>query len=413
MKALVFKNVGSIGLEEVPDASLQENTDALVTLTRSAICGTDLHLIRGTVPGMVGQHFFKHGTVLGHEGVGIVEAIGPDVKHLAIGDRVIVPSTIACGHCYYCDKKIFSQCDRSNPHGPHAGTAFFGGPITTGPFDGMQAEKVRVPFADAMLIKIPDTISDDQAILLSDILPTSYMAVENAQVQPHDTVAVFGCGPVGQLAIACLKILGVQAVFAIDCVPSRLQMAQNQGAHPINFNEKDPVTELKELTNQRGPTKVIDAVGIDAKQPTCDFFSFIKNFYQRKEFRQEVKKVAPKTCPHDGNWIPGDAPSQVLRWAVEVVAKAGTISIIGVYTPLLNYFPIGKAMGKNLTIRMGNCNHRAYFPQLLEWVERGIFNPLPFITHKLPFDQIVDAYKHFDKRDDGYIKVSLVVNEQI
>lgn len=226
MKALVFKGIGKIVLEDVKEPRIKEQTDALVALTKSAICGTDLHMIRGTIPSM------KKSTILGHEGVGVISKVGKLVKNFKVGDRVIVPSTIACGHCNYCLQGIYSQCDTANPNGPDAGTAFYGGPKESGPFNGMQAEKVRVPFADASLIKIPDTITDDQVILLSDILPTSYMAVEMADIKPTDTVAVFGCGIVGQLAIFCLKQLHPTQIIAIDRVPTRLAQAQEQGAFP-------------------------------------------------------------------------------------------------------------------------------------------------------------------------------------
>lgn len=401
MKALVFKGVGDIRIEEVQDPTLQKPDDAIVRLTRTTICGTDLHFVRGTVPGV------KRGTVLGHEGIGIVEKVGNGVKTVKPGDRVIVVSTIGCGHCSYCKKKLYSQCDQANPEGADAGTAFFGGPESSGSFYGMQAEKVRVPYADVTLVKLPDIVSDDQAILLSDILPTAYMAVEQANVTPDDTVAVFGCGPVGQLVIACLKQKNVARIFAIDRVPYRLKKAEEQGAEIINFDKEDPVKALKKATHNKGPTRIIDAVGIDAEQPRGILHS-LKNIIH-DDFAQERKKVAPKTNPHNGNWVPGNGPSQVLQWAVRAVAKAGTISIIGVYSDLLTTFPIGEAMGKNLTIAMGNCNHRAYFPLLLEWVESGKFDPLFFITQKLPFAQVVEAYKHFDKREDGWLKAVLVV----
>ena len=401
MKALVFKDVGEIALEDVQEPALKNPTDAIVKITMSAICGTDLHFVRGTIADV------KKGTILGHEGVGIVEKVGDQVRTIKVGDRVIVPSTIGCGKCDYCLKELYSQCDNANPNGPDKGTAFYGGPAESGPFNGMQAEKVLVPYADVSFIKIPHDMSDDQAILLSDILPTSYMAVEMADVKPDDTVAVFGCGPVGQLAIACLKKMNVKQIFAIDRVPARLKMAQSQGATVINFDEKDPVKELKKLTHEKGPTKIIDAVGIDAEQPKGSFLADLKNSSEQNEFKEEVKKIAPKTNPHDGNWLPGNGPSQALRWAVKAVAKNGTISIIGVYPELMNSFPIGEAMGKNLTIKMGNCNHRNYIPTLLEWVKNGSFNPLPFITKKIAFKDIVEAYKNFDKRDDNWIKVAL------
>jgi len=399
MKALIFKGPGSIALETVDDPHIQNETDVIVQLTTSAICGTDLHIIRGTIPGVL------PGTILGHEGVGIIESLGSRVQNFAIGDRVIIPSTVGCGVCDYCKQEIYAQCDVSNSKGADAGTVFFGGPVTADSLAGMQAEKVRVPYADANLIKIPDGVTDQQAILLSDILPTAYMAVELADISEHDSVAVFGCGPVGQLVIACLKQRGVEKIFAIDAVPSRLHMAQKQGAQIINFDIQDPVKTLKNMTDDKGPTKIIDAVGIDAEQPKESFIGFFKNFNKRRMFKKEVSAVAPITNIFGKNWIPGNGPSQVLQWAVEAVAKAGTISIIGVYTELLNTFPIGKAMGKNLTLRMGNCNHHKYIPYLLKLVQEGAFDLVPFITQTISLSTIVDAYKHFDRRDEGWLKV--------
>ncbi|MDR3646687.1 MAG: glutathione-dependent formaldehyde dehydrogenase [Candidatus Babeliales bacterium] len=405
MKALVFRGIGNISLEEVKDPVIQDEKDVIVKITVSAICGTDLHLIRGTVQNM------KTDTILGHEGVGIVEEVGSNVQKFKVGDRVIIPSTIGCGHCKYCKQEIYSQCDNANPNGKEAGTVYFGGPKESGPLNGMQAEKVLVPFADANLIKIPNDITDEQVILLSDILPTAYMAVENADIQPDDTVAVFGCGPVGQLVIECLKKYKHKKIFAIDRIKCRLEMAQKNGATIINFDEVDPVKELKNLTNGDGPTKVIDAVGIDAQQPQHGgIINYFKNYSLKKQFSQEVADVAPHRNEDYGNWVPGDGPSQVLQWAVDVVSKNGIISIIGVYVPALRFFPIGKAMGKNLTIRMGDCNHHKYIPKLIQWVQSGEFDSKKFVTQKLPFEMIVDAYKHFDKREDKWIKVILTLN---
>lgn len=401
MKALIFRNIGDIALEDVPDPVIIDQTDAIVRITTSAICGTDLHFIRGTIPGM------RPGTILGHEGVGIIEEIGSEVKNFKIGDRVIIPSTIACGHCRYCDKKIYSQCDNANPNGPDAGTAFYGGPAHSGPFNGLQAEKARIPFADTSFIKLPSTISDDQAILLSDILPTAYMAVEMAEVQKSDTVAVFGCGPVGQLVIACLKLQGVKNIIAIDRVESRLIKAQEQGCHVINFDNEDPVVAIKKMTQGIGADKVIDAVGVDADHAQCCGLEYKKAISNAEEFKKELHDIAPQANPHDGNWYPGSGPSQVLQWLLKAVAKAGRISIIGVYPIELHYFSIGYVVGRNLTIKAGNCNHRAYIPKLLEQVEQGIFNLDSFISHKVMFNDIEDAYKNFDARSDGWIKVAL------
>src|SRR6266478_6427168 len=212
MKAVVFHDIGDIRLEDVKEPKIKEPTDAIVALTASAICGTDLHLIRGTVSGM------QKGTILGHEGVGVVEEIGRAARNLSPGDRVVIPSTIACGNCSYCRAGYYAQCDRANPNGPTAGTAFFGGPKSSGPFDGLQAEKARIPFANVGPVKLPDEVDDDQAILLSDIVPTAYMGAENAQIHPGATVAVFGCGPVGQFVIASAKLFGAGRIIAIDTI---------------------------------------------------------------------------------------------------------------------------------------------------------------------------------------------------
>lgn len=220
MKAIVWHGVGDIRLDEVPEPRIIDPTDAIVRLTASAICGTDLHMIRGTVSEM------QPGTILGHEGVGIIEELGDDVRNFSVGDRVVIPSSIACGTCAYCRQGCYAQCDRANPNGKHAGTAFFGGPASSGPFHGLQAEKARVPFANVGLVKLPEDVTDEQAILLSDIFPTGYFGAELAEITPGDTVAVFGCGPVGLFAIVSAKLLGAGRVLAIDHVPGRLAKAR-------------------------------------------------------------------------------------------------------------------------------------------------------------------------------------------
>jgi threonine dehydrogenase-like Zn-dependent dehydrogenase len=259
MKAVVFHGIGDIRLDEVDDPKISEPTDAIVALTASAICGTDLHMIRGTVSGM------EKGTILGHEGVGIVEEIGSSVRNLSPGDRVVIPSTIGCGNCSYCRAGYYSQCDNANPIGE--GTAFFGGPKSAGSFNGLQAEKARIPFANVGLVKLPEEVDDDQAILLSDIVPTAYMAAENAQIKLSNTLAVFGLGPVGQFCVACPKLFDVGRIIAVDTIPSRLDMAREQGAEVINFNEEDPIKAIKDLTAGIGVDRVIDAVGVDANRP--------------------------------------------------------------------------------------------------------------------------------------------------
>jgi threonine dehydrogenase-like Zn-dependent dehydrogenase len=404
MKAVVFHGIGDIRLEDVREPKRKQPADAIVRLTASAICGTDLHMIRGTMPGM------KPGTILGHEGIGIVEEIGEDVRNLRKGDRVVVPSTIACGSCSYCRAGYYAQCDHANPNGPSAGTAFYGGPKDSGPFDGMQAEYVRVPFAHVNLVKLPDSVSDDQAILLSDIFPTGYMAADIAEIREGDTVAVFGCGPVGQFAIASAMLMGAGRVLAVDHHPSRLEMARRQGAEVINFDEENPVETIQRLTDKIGVDRAIDAVGVDAERPHSGPAAKEAK-KQAAEFDEEVQKIAPKQNPDGPLWQPGDAPSQVLQWAVESLAKAGTLSIIGVYPQQSKTFPIGAAMNKNLTIQMGNCHHRKYIPMILPLVQTGTFDPAKILTQQAPLGSVIDAYHHFDLREEGWIKVMLEPGE--
>ncbi|MCY1019984.1 zinc-dependent alcohol dehydrogenase [Pyxidicoccus sp. MSG2] len=400
MKAVVFHGIGDIRLDEVEEPNIEKPTDAVVRLSASAICGTDLHMIRGTMPGM------KPGTILGHEGVGYVESLGDDVRNFNVGDRVVICSTIACGNCVYCRSGYHSQCNEANPNGPAAGTAFFGGPATTGPFHGMQAEKVRVPFAHVGMVRVPEGVTDEQAILVSDIFPTGYFGAELAGIKNGDTVAVFGCGPVGLFAIASAKLLGAGRVFAIDCHEDRLDLARTQGAEVINFDQEDPVETLKRLTKGIGVDRAIDAVGVDAMHAHHGPAEKVARV-EKAEFKREVKEVAPRTKPDGDNWVPGDAPAQALLWAVDALAKAGTLSIIGVYPQQARTFPIGMAMNKNLTLRMGNCNHRKYVPKLLELVRTGVVDPTSILSHVEPMGSAIDAYRNFDLRKPGWVKVEL------
>jgi threonine dehydrogenase-like Zn-dependent dehydrogenase len=333
-----------------------------------------------------------------------VAQLGSEVRNLDVGDRVIIPSTIACGFCAYCRAGYYAQCDEANPNGRQAGTAFYGGPASTGPFQGLQAEKARVPFAAVNLIKIPDEVSDDQAILLSDIFPTGYFGAELANIKPGHSVAVFGCGPVGQFAIASARLMGAGRIFAVDRVPDRLAMARAQGAETVDFDKEDPVKTIQGLTGGIGTDCAIDAVGVDAECPHHK-----DDPEAAEEFAQQTRKVAPEQHPDGDNWRPGGAPSQVQQWAIEVLAKAGTLSIIGVYTPNDNFFPIGAAMNKNLTVRMGNCNHRRYIPHLLELVRAGDIDPVGIISQQEELKSVIDAYKAFDTRQPGWLKVELLV----
>jgi threonine dehydrogenase-like Zn-dependent dehydrogenase len=400
MHAVVFHGIGDIRLDNVSEPKIEEPTDAIVRITASAICGTDLHMVRGTMPGM------KPGTILGHEGVGVVEEVGRDVRNFRPGDRVVIPSTIACGVCSYCRAGYHAQCDKTNPNGPQAGTAFFGGPMQSGPFHGLQADYARIPFANVGLVKLPDKVSDDQAILLSDIFPTGYFGAKCAEISSGDTVAVFGCGPVGQFAIASAKLLGAGRIFAIDAVPSRLEMAQQQGAEIINFEIEHPVETIHRLTDKIGVDRAIDAVGVDANCPHHGPAAKIEKA-EKKEFERQVKEIAPDANEEGDAFHPGDAPSQALVWATMALAKAGTLSIIGVYPQAVRVFPIGMAMMRNLTLRMGNCHHRHYIPQLLDRVVSGVIDPREVLSQKAPLTSAVEAYKAFDQRKEGWLKVEL------
>ncbi len=400
MRAVVWRGIGDIAVEDVPEPKIEQPTDAIVRPTASAICGTDLHFIRGTMPGM------RKGTILGHEGVGIVEELGPGVRNFRVGDRVVICSTIACGSCVYCRAGYYSQCNEANPNGDE--TAFFGGPESAGGYDGLQAEKARIPFANVGMVKLPDEISDDQAILLSDIFPTGWMAAELAEIKEGNSVVVFGCGPVGQFAIASARLMGAGRIFAVDQVPSRLDMARAQGAEVIDFGKEDPVATLKELLRGTGPDRAIDAVGMDAERPHAG--PVAKKLAQEgkdKELEAEKKRAVPREQPEGDNWHPGDAPSLAMQWAVEALAKAGTLSIIGVYGEANRTFPIGAAMNKNLTMNMGNCNHRRYVQKLIDLVMARAIDPAAILTQHEPLSDAISAYKAFDTRRESWIKVEL------
>jgi len=400
MKAVVFHDIGDIRLENVREPRIEKNEDAIIRITTSAICGTDLHFARGTVGPM------KKGTILGHEAVGVVEEVGKNIRNLNKGDRVIIPSTVACGNCRMCAKGYFSQCDEANPNGSEAGTAFFGGPKDSGPLQGCQAEFVKVPYANHNLVKLPENITDDKAILLSDIFPTAYFGTDIANVGIGDIVVVLGCGPVGQFVIASCKLRGASKIYAIDTISSRLALAKMQGAECIDFNNEDPTEVIRAATKGKMADVVIDAVGVDAICPVHG--SAAKEAaVHKKEFKKELSEIAPKTNIVGKNWIPGDAPSQVLRASVGLAGKCGTISIIGVYPEKANTFPLGRAMNKNLKIVMGNCHHRAYIPKLLQMVQAGLIDPTQILTQREPLINVIEAYKQFDTRQPGWIKVAL------
>lgn len=400
MKAVVFHGVGDIRLDEVAEPKLEGPDDALVRITVSAICGTDLHMVRGTMPGM------EPGTILGHEGIGIVEEVGPAVTNFRPGDRVVVPSTIGCGSCNYCRAGYTAQCDEANPNGRRAGTSFYGGPQMTGAFDGLQAEYARVPYAATNLVRLPDEVGDDDAILISDIYPTGYFGADLAEIREGDIVAVWGCGPVGLFAVISAFQLGATRVFAIDGHRDRLERAQSLGAEIIDFNRENPVEVLVDRTGGIGPDRAIDAVGVDSERPKRG--PAAEATAEKVEaFRRQVAEIAPEAKPDGELWRPGDAPLLAATWAIQSLAKAGTLSIIGVYPPSVEVFPLGLAMNKNLTLNMGNCNHRKYVPRLVEMVEAGVVRPDRVLSHREPLDDVIEAYRQFDLRKPGWIKVEL------
>jgi threonine dehydrogenase-like Zn-dependent dehydrogenase len=398
MKAVVFHGVGDVRVEDVPRPRIQDAQDAIVRVTASAICGTDLHMVRGTISGM------KPGTVLGHEGIGVVEEIGAGVRNFRPGDRVVIPSTICCGYCVYCRAGYTSQCDNANPQGSRAGTAFYGGPAESGSFDGLQAEYARVPFANANLVALPGEITDDQAILLSDVFPTGYFAAKLAEVKAGDTVAVFGCGPVGQFAIASAKLLGAGRIIAVDTVTSRLEAARQLGAEVVDFNAEDPVQSILGLTGDIGVDRAIDAVGVDAYRPQTGPAAR-RAEQEDVHFKRELDEILGDS--RDEHVHPGNAPSQVLVWATEALAKAGTLAIIGVYPSAELYFPLGQAVDKNLAIRMGNCPHRRFIPELIDLVRAGAVDPARVLTQSEPITAAPGAYQAFEQRQPGWLKVKL------
>ncbi|MCU0704697.1 MAG: glutathione-dependent formaldehyde dehydrogenase [Fimbriiglobus sp.] len=385
MKALCWHGNGDVRIDTVPDPKIEHPRDAIIRVTSTAICGSDLHLLDGYMPTM------KPGDVLGHEFMGEVVEVGNAVSNLRKGDRVAVPFCIACGGCYFCSKKCFSCCDTTNPNAElaqqmmgHATAGMFGYSHLTGGYQGGQAEYVRVPYADVGPLKIPDGLSDEKVLFLTDIFPTGWMAAENADIEPGDTVAVWGCGPVGQFAIWSAWAMGAGRVIGIDRVPERLELARTfSKAETIDFSQKDVYQELQAMTNGRGPDRAIDAVGTEA--------------HGGDSFGAVVDRV--KAFLYMGT----DRP-QVLREAIFSVRKAGTVSVPGVYLGFLDHVPFGAAMNKGLTMKMGQTHMHRYMKPLLEKIEKGEIDPSRIITHRAKLDNAPDLYKKFRDKKDGCIK---------
>jgi threonine dehydrogenase-like Zn-dependent dehydrogenase len=378
MLAVSYEGPGRIRMVEKRDPRIEHPNDVIVRVTRATICGSDLHLFHGYVPDT------RVGCTFGHEFTGTVDEVGSSVETLSVGDRVVVPFNIACGTCFYCQRGLTSVCENTNPKSSLVG-GVFGYSHTTGGYDGGQAERVRVPFADVGPMKIPDDLSDEDVLFLSDILPTGYQAAEMGDIRTEDTVVVLGCGPVGLFTQRCALIQGARRVIAVDFNEQRLAFARGYSAvETVDLNEVDDIVlHLRRMTDGRGPDVVIDAVGLEA----CG--SALQSILGKDLMLQA-----------------GAATS--IAWAINAVRPGGTVSIIGVYGPPWNLVPIGAAMNKGLTLRMGQCNVKRYMPHLVDLIRAGHVDPTALITHRFPLDEAPEAYDLFAQRGDGVVKALLI-----
>lgn len=386
MKAVTWCGKHDVRIQDVPDPKLLNPRDAIIKITTTCICGSDLHLYDGYIPTM------QAGDVLGHEFMGEVVELGSEVKNLQKGDRVVVPFTIACGNCYFCKNQFWSCCDNSNPNAwmiekayGFSGSGLFGYSHMMGGYAGGQAEYVRVPFADVGPMKVPDGIPDEKVVFLTDIFPTGYMAAENCDIKDGDVVAVWGCGSVGQFAIRSAYLLGASRVIAIDSVPERLHMAEDAKAKTINMDDEYIYEKLKEWTGGRGPDACIDAVGLEAHGATLDAWLDLA----------KVKVFLATDRAH------------ALRQAIDCCRKAGVVSIPGVYGGFIDKFPFGAAFGKGLTLKMGQTHVHKYLKPLLERIQRNEIDPTFVITHRMRLADAPDGYRMFKQKQDQCIKIVL------
>jgi threonine dehydrogenase-like Zn-dependent dehydrogenase len=386
VRALCWYGKRDVRVENVPDPRIINPRDAIVRITSTAICGSDLHLYNGFVPAM------EHGDILGHEFMGEVVELGSAVRNLKVGDRVVVPFPIACGNCFFCERELYSLCENSNPNAPlaekmwgHSLAGIFGYSHMLGGYAGGQAEYARVPFADAGPIKIEDSLTDEQVLFLSDVFPTGWMAAENCDIEQGDTIAIWGCGPVGQFAIRSALLLGAARVIAIDRYPERLRMAREGGAETLDYELDDVPEALRIMTGGRGPDACIDAVGMEAHG------SGLLGAYDR------VKQAAK---------LETDRPT-ALRQAIMSCRNGGTLSVAGVYGGLLDRFPFGSVMNRALTVKTGQTHVQRYLRPLLERIQRGAIDPSFVITHRMALDDAPECYEMFCDKKDECIKVVL------
>lgn len=387
MKALTWQGKEDVRIETVPDPGIVNPKDCIIRVTSTAICGSDLHLYAGRIPAM------KAGDVLGHEFMGEVVETGSAVETLAIGDRVVVPFTIACGNCFFCQKDLWSLCDNTNPDAKkleemygYAGSGLFGYSHLYGGYAGGQAEYVRVPFADIGPLKVPESISDEQALFLSDIFPTGYMAAENCNIQEGDIVAVWGCGPVGQFAIWSAVQMGAGKVIAIDRLSERLRLARShERVTTLNYEHVNVFDALKHMTAGRGPDACIDAVGSEAHGTSLShYYDLIANKLSLETDRGYVLREVIRSC-----------------------RKGGTLSLPGVYGGVLDNFPIGAAFGKGLQVRMGQTHVHRYLSKLLSYIQDGAIDPTYLITHRMNLQDAPEMYRIFENKEEECVKVVL------
>jgi threonine dehydrogenase-like Zn-dependent dehydrogenase len=385
MKALCWHGKRDMRLDTVPDPKIEHPRDAIIRVTACAICGSDLHIYDGMIPTM------ERGDVLGHETMGEVVEVGSENKALKVGDRVVVPFTIACGECFFCKRGFFSGCERSNPNAKaaekiwgHSPAGLFGYSHMLGGYSGGQAEYLRVPYADVGPIKVPAGLTDEQVLFLSDIFPTGYMAAEFCNIQPEDTIAIWGCGPVGQFAIRSAFLLGAGRVIAIDTVPERLALARAAGGETLDFMQEDIYDRIQEMTHGRGADACIDAVGTEA-EAAASFDSMVD--------RIKVATFMGTDRPH------------VLRQAIHCCRNFGTVSLVGVYGGYLDKVPMGSAINRGLTFRMAQTPVQHYLPGLLERIEKAEIDPSFVITHTASLEKGPALYKTFRDKQDGCIKV--------
>ncbi|MER7442685.1 zinc-dependent alcohol dehydrogenase [Micromonospora avicenniae] len=390
MRATAWMGRDKVKVIDVPDPTILSPRDAIVRITTTAICGSDLHLYHGYIPAM------RKGDILGHEFMGEVVEVGPQVRNLRPGDRVVVPFPIACGHCTSCQRGLYSVCENSNPNAGiaekimgHSPGGIFGYSHLLGGYAGGQAEYARVPFADVGPLKVPDEVPDEQAVMLADVFPTGYMGAEMCDIKPGHLVAIWGAGPVGLLAAASAQLLGAERVFVIDRYPYRLRLArEHTGAETINYEETDVLDALNELTAGRGPDACIDAVGLEGHHGNAAIYAYDR---AKQAVRAETERPF------------------ALRQAILACRSGGVVSVVGAYGGFIDKFPMGAFMNRALTMRTGQCHVQRYTRPLLERIQRGELDPSFIVSHRMPLEDAPRGYKTFQKKRDECTKVLLSV----